>query len=368
MTTTSTSNPQLSIGRNVSADIILTSPGGNNNYFSGTLIGDTIIQSQNVGGSNNIWQAIASTPITKANTTGFSTTVPITATNATSPEITALSGNATIKGSIGIGTNNVKGTVGVCGATNDYLTGTAQNDIVILNSSASNKTHLGIGTVDVMNLTDTSTNINTTVNLTAGGTSALNMLSGLSGLVVGATLGRTVPEAEIIVAAASDQTYTGSVAGDVIIGNTNSGNSIYLGTGTTPLLKLIGGEAVVSLLETQINMADGLGMRIGNLGAVSTTTQTAVLTNNSFGLVTFASQTIAPATTASYTVTISSLPSLSFAIGALVGISGTFTTCCPTYLGLTTGTGNIVFQLQNVSPTTTTPTFSVTFWYWVVVI
>ena len=197
-------NPQLSIGR-TSADVNIAVPGGNNNFFNGTLIGDTIIQSQNVGGSNNIWQAIGSTAITKANTTGFTVNVPINVTSSTAPEINVLSGASASKASIGIGRTANELTLGVAANTNDFLTGTTAGDIALINGNSLNNIYLSA--------------------------LSLNFLTGNSSTPAEFSIGRTAGELMLGVSPAINDFLPGTAIGDAVIIDSNNSSTIWFGNG-----------------------------------------------------------------------------------------------------------------------------------------
>ena len=117
---------------------------------------------------------------------------------------------------------------------------TVAGDAIIKNINTGNNLYLGTGPNAALGINMTAVNAFLPVDITYAASSALNVLSGASGSNGFMTIGRTAGEAEFGVVAANNNFLTGTIPGDTVIIDTNSGSTLWFGIGTSPIAYING--------------------------------------------------------------------------------------------------------------------------------
>jgi hypothetical protein len=254
---------------------------------------------------------------------------------------------------VGRTTNELE--IGVVATAGQFFGSTQPGDIAITDINSGSNIYLGIGTTPIAY-----------VNSTALNAIQMNVLTGSSSVPAELTAGRTADELILGVSAANNQFMTGTAAGDVVLQNINAGDSVWIGSGTTPEIHTSTSGGTVHLGMTTLNMATGAGLKYSNfpVGTVAGTTITQ--NSSSGGIVSFTGQTIASETLAAFVVTNSSITGTNTIKSQLSSINPATVatgTASPSYLGAIQTANTLTFNVYNPSSTTATNSASFTFEY-----
>jgi len=213
--------------------------------------------------------------------------------NNASGTIAVLSGNASQYSKIFIGTNVGKASIAVSGSSDAFFTGTAQDDLIIRQDSASKKIHLGVGTSNTGQLViDT----NSRISLSNNDNNTSNTIFGKSAFNQGGNVGADFNSffGEGVAGTGTLSTATGNVGmGWVVLQDLTSGsNNVVLGAAAGHEINsgneniIIGsssGESLVGVQEGHVAIGSNALGRMATANEVNHLTNDVKLANVALG-------------------------------------------------------------------------------------